>query len=133
MNYTAQNVKDNQTYNKVGFLSSVLVDLNDELENTNQYARQLKFHLKGVQSELSKITKIHYDKYHSFGMINDENNNIHSLDIFAITIKAYCEFFEMLKNDNPNVICSKMEYLKNLDKENFNWQEVNIPAEKILI
>ena len=118
-------------YNKLGFISALMIDTIDKLEGTNVYRQALKNLLKRVLKELEDIVKKHFMAYDSFGNIDNEGKAMHSMNIYNITADKYDEVFEMLKNDNPAVICSKMQYLKEMDDNKFDWSKVIIPAKDI--
>lgn len=104
--------------NKLGFLSSVMIDLIDKLSETNLYKKELKMYLKRVLIEVEKLNTFHYKAYQDYGMLRngdtEKEGYIHSLDVYNVTSKAYQELFDLFANCKPSDVVMMLEHYKNL-------------------
>jgi hypothetical protein len=118
-------MKDNVLiFNKLGFLSNLVIELNDQLENTNVYKQALKMHLKGAVKELEKISNHHGKAYIGKEGVKQANGEeISSDNIYNITSKAY----DYLFNKQPYKIVVIAELVKKLEENNdIDWENYSV-------
>lgn len=116
-------------YNKLGFLADIIIDVNDTLTETNVYKQGIKLHAKGLVKELEKVVDVHYKSYHNFGTVDD--TNMHSLNIYQISAKAYAEAFKFFTERSPSDICSIMEIIRQAESKGLNLQDINIEYDPV--
>ena len=109
-------------YNKIGFLADILVEVNEKLLETNQYRQEIKLHGKGLSKACESIITSHYKSFENFGNIED----MHSLNIYQITAKAYEEAFKFFTERKPNEICSIMELIRRSEKNGLDLKDITI-------
>lgn len=116
--------KDNiiQSYNKMGFLSTILIDVIDELKDTNQYKQKLKMHLNQALIELEKINKRHCEIYQNHGEVE---KGMHSIDAYNITGRAYDKAVEFLFRE-PHEVVMMMDLVEKIEKtEEYKKMKIN--------
>lgn len=119
-------------YNKLGFLAPILIEVIDQLEETNQYKRELKFHLNRARKEAEKVVTTHFNAYDRHGKIEQVDGvEIHSFDIYNITAKAYEELFKIFTEKNPNEIASIVQLIKEAEKKGIDYTQINIPYQPV--
>jgi len=122
--------KENESYDKLAFISQSLIPLIDDLKETTQPKRQLKKTINDYLSELEKITKTHYSTFSDFGLIKQEDgNDIESIDIYNVTAKAY----DRILNLKPSHLTSLVSLLDKLESDGVDLNEILIdykPLEK---
>lgn len=109
-------------YNKIGFLADILVEVNEKLLETNQYRQEIKLHGKGLSKACESIITSHYKSFEDFGNIED----MHSLNIYQITAKAYDEAFKFFTERKPNEICSIMELIRRSEENDLDLKDIII-------
>ena len=109
-------------YNKIGFLADILVEVNEKLLETNQYRQEIKLHGKGLSKACESIINTHYKSFENFGNIDD----MHSLNIYQITAKAYEEAFKFFTERKPNEICSIMELIRRSEENGLDLKDIAI-------
>ena len=109
-------------YNKIGFLADILVEVNEKLLETNQYRQEIKLHGKGLSKACESIINTHYKSFEDFGNIDD----MHSLNIYQITAKAYEEAFKFFTDRKPNEICSIMELIRRSEENGLDLKDIAI-------
>ena len=109
-------------YNKIGFLADILVEVNEKLLETNQYRQEIKLHGKGLSKACESIITSHYKSFEDFGNIDD----MHSLNIYQITAKAYDEAFKFFTERKPNEICSIMELIRKSEEKGLDLKDIAI-------
>ena len=109
-------------YNKIGFLADILVEVNEKLLETNQYRQEIKLHGKGLSKACESIITSHYNSFEDFGNIED----MHSLNIYQITAKAYEEAFKFFTERKPNEICSIMELIRRSEENGLDLKDIAI-------
>ena len=109
-------------YNKIGFLADILVEVNEKLLETNQYRQEIKLHGKGLSKACESIITSHYKSFEDFGNIDD----MHSLNIYQITAKAYEEAFKFFTERKPNEICSIMELIRRSEENGLDLKDIII-------
>ena len=109
-------------YNKIGFLADILVEVNEKLLETNQYRQEIKLHGKGLSKACESIITSHYKSFENFGNIDD----MHSLNIYQITAKAYEEAFKFFTERKPNEICSIMELIRRSEENGLDLKDIAI-------
>ena len=109
-------------YNKIGFLADILVEVNEKLLETNQYRQEIKLHGKGLSKACESIITSHYKSFENFGNIDD----MHSLNIYQITAKAYEEAFKFFTERKPNEICSIMELIRRSEENGLDLKDIII-------
>ena len=109
-------------YNKIGFLADILVEVNEKLLETNQYRQEIKLHGKGLSKACESIITSHYKFFENFGNIED----MHSLNIYQITAKAYEEAFKFFTDRKPNEICSIMELIRRSEENGLDLKDIAI-------
>ena len=109
-------------YNKIGFLADILVEVNEKLLETNQYRQEIKLHGKGLSKACESIITSHYKSFENFGNIDD----MHSLNIYQITAKAYEEAFKFFTERKPNEICSIMELIRRSEENGMDLKDIII-------
>jgi hypothetical protein len=109
-------------YNKIGFLADILVEVNEKLLETNQYRQEIKLHGKGLSKACESIITSHYKSFEDFGNIED----MHSLNIYQITAKAYEEAFKFFTERKPNEICSIMELIRRSEENGLDLKNIAI-------
>ena len=109
-------------YNKIGFLADILVEVNEKLLETNQYRQEIKLHGKGLSKACESIITSHYKSFEDFGNIDD----MHSLNIYQITAKAYEEAFKFFTERKPNEICSIMELIRRSEENGLDLKDISI-------
>jgi hypothetical protein len=109
-------------YNKIGFLADILVEVNEKLLETNQYRQEIKLHGKGLSKACESIITSHYRSFEDFGNIED----MHSLNIYQITAKAYDEAFKFFTERKPNEICSIMELIRKSEEKGLDLKDIAI-------
>ena len=109
-------------YNKIGFLADILVEVNEKLLETNQYRQEIKLHGKGLSKACESIITSHYKSFENFGNIDD----MHSLNIYQITAKAYEEAFKFFTERKPNEICSIMELIRRSEENGLDLKDIVI-------
>ena len=97
-------------YNKIGFLADILVEVNEKL------------HGKGLSKACESIITSHYKSFENFGNIED----MHSLNIYQITAKAYEEAFKFFTERKPNEICSIMELIRKSEEKGLDLKDIAI-------
>ena len=120
-------------YNKLGFICDILIPIIDSLKETNQYKKELKFHSNRTLAECEKIVDEHVGHYHYHGMIDDEKNSIHSVDIYNITAKAYEEAFKFFTERQPSEVASIMEIIRKAEEKGLKLQDINIEYKQALV
>lgn len=120
-------------YNKLGFLVPILIEVIDQLEETNQYKKELKHYLNRARTEAEKVLKTHFNAYQFFGNVpkHDEEGEIHSADIYNITTKAYDEAFKFFTQRSPSEVCSIMQLLKIAEEKGIDYTQINIPYQPV--
>ena len=109
-------------YNKIGFLADILVEVNEKLLETNQYRQEIKLHGKGLSKACESIINTHYKSFENFGNIED----MHSLNIYQITAKAYEEAFKFFTERKPNEICSIMQLIRRSEENGLDLKDIAI-------
>ena len=109
-------------YNKIGFLADILVEVNEKLLETNQYRQEIKLHGKGLSKACESIITSHYKSFENFGNIED----MHSLNIYQITAKAYDEAFKFFTERKPNEICSIMALIRKSEEKGLDLKDIAI-------
>ena len=109
-------------YNKIGFLADILVEVNEKILETNQYRQEIKLHGKGLSKACESIITSHYKSFENFGNIED----MHSLNIYQITAKAYDEAFKFFTERKPNEICSIMELIRRSEENGLDLKDIII-------
>ena len=109
-------------YNKIGFLADILVEVNEKLLETNQYRQEIKLHGKGLSKACESIITSHYKSFENFGNIDD----MHSLNIYQITAKAYEEAIKFFAERKPNEICSIMELIRRSEENGMDLKDIII-------
>lgn len=109
-------------YNKIGFLADILVEVNEKLLETNQYRQEIKLHGKGLSKACESIINTHYKSFEDFGNIDD----MHSLNIYQITAKAYEEAFKFFTERKPNEICSIMQLIRRSEEKGLDLKDIAI-------
>lgn len=109
-------------YNKIGFLADILVEVNEKLLETNQYRQEIKLHGKGLSKACESIITSHYKSFENFGNIDD----MHSLNIYQITAKAYEEAFKFFTERKPNEICSIMQLIRRSEENGLDLKDIAI-------
>ncbi len=118
-------------FNKLGFLSNLLINLIDQLEDTNFYNKQLKFHLNRARLEAEKISNFHFKAFNvgvDFPQI--DGSFINSKDVHCQTSKSYDYLFEILSKD-PSDIVILANFLKNAEENITADNNFSIPYEKL--
>lgn len=117
-------------YNRLAFLSPIVIDTIDNLEGSNQYKLELKYHLRRAMKECEKIHATHYKHFQDQGIVHHptDGNAVDALDIYNITAKAY----DYLLRLNPNEIASIVQIVKKAKERGIDLSEVNIEYEPIL-
>ncbi len=120
-------------YNKLGFLAPILIEIIDQLEETNQYKKELKFHLNRAWHEAEKVVTTHFNAYDRHGEIEQVDGvEIHSFDIYNITSKAYEDLFKIFTEKKPNEIASIVQLLKIAEEKGIDYTQIDIPFQPVL-
>ena len=117
------------TFNKLGFLSSVLIDLIDQLEGTKVYNKQLKYHLNRARIEAEKVANIHFKPFNKGESLKQRDDTfINSQDVHCITSKAYDFLFEK----EPSKIVVIADVVKKAEEQNtIDYDNASIPFDKL--
>lgn len=117
-------------FNKIGFISNLLIELNDILENTNVYRQNLKMHLKGAIKELEKISNHHGNAYMKKGDVEQsDGTSINSADIYNITAKAYDYLFDK----EPYKVVVIADFIRKLDeKKAIDWLNQHVDYKPLI-
>lgn len=116
-------------YNKMGFLADIFVELNEKLLETNQYRQEIKLHAKGLTKACESIVNTHYKSFENYGEID----NMHSLNIYQITGKAYEEAFKFFTERKPNEICSIMELIRQSEANGLDLKDIRIEYQPVKV
>jgi hypothetical protein len=120
-----------QNYNKLGFLSAVLIGVIDTLENTTEYRHEFKNLLKNTLKQAEKITKNHFLSYSNYGELDNEGTQINAMDVHNLTADAYEKAFEFMYNRKPHEIVSAMELIRVFEEKGGNLSDVKVEFEPI--
>lgn len=113
-------------YNKMAFLSDVMISVIDKLKNTTEYKHSLKMHCNGALKECEKTLEKHYNAYEQYGDVENDGKPIHSLNIHHITAKAYEEAFAFFTESPASEVASFMELVRRAKAKGFNLTDINI-------
>ena len=112
-------------YNKLGFLSSILIDVCDNLEQTTEAKQQLKYHLKRANIEAQKVLKRHFELYEAHGVVE---GTVDAREIYHLTAKSY----DFIFSRKPNEIASIAEMVKQAEKHGIDYTQIDIPYKPII-
>lgn len=116
-------------YNKLAFLSQVVVDLCDKLEETTKPKRELKYHLKRANLEAQKVVKEHFDVWVKVGEIEQPDGTmIEGEDVYAITDRAY----EYLFNKKASEVVVIADMVRRMDEEGFKYTDYNVAYKPLI-
>lgn len=102
------------------------------MEETNQYKRELKFHLNRARIEAEKVVTTHFNAYDRHGGIEQQDGaEIHSFDIYNITAKAYEDLFKIFTEKKPNEIASIVQLLKIAEEKGIDYTQIDIPYQPV--
>lgn len=113
-------------YNKMAFLCSVMIDVIDSLQDSNQYKQTLKMHCNGALRECEKVVATHYKAFEQHGNVSNDGKDLHSLNVYNITAKSYDAAFDFFTQRPPSEVASFMELVKRAESEGFNLNDLKI-------
>ena len=117
-------------FNIFGYLSAAIINVNDRLKETNVYSRNLKYYLNQAEKEFEKATGKHFLSYQRHGKV-EHDIELDSMEIYKAMADPYDYIVDMLGNDLPSVIASKVKLLKQKDAEGYNLGSELIEIEKM--
>lgn len=112
----------------MGFLAPIMIECIDNLRGTNQFRKELKFHLNRALQECEKINKEIYDRFAKADkqeLPNLKEGEIPMLDIYNTIAKSYDVAFDFFTttpaNDFP-VLMDILSKAKQTDLGNYQMQ-----------
>lgn len=119
-------------YAIIGFLSPIMIECIDNLQNTNQYRHELKFHLNKSLGILEDINKKFFDHF----ILSEKKKNTNpnpdepqSQDIYMAVYKSYEELMKILTTTEPNDLPALVDILHTiLNKVDLKQHKFSIDA-----
>ncbi|GIJ96591.1 hypothetical protein CAPN001_11600 [Capnocytophaga stomatis] len=115
-------------YSIMGFLTPVMIECIDNLQGTNQYKKELKFHLNRALQECEKVSNEIYGRFSKIDKKEYQNlkeGEIPMLDIYNTISKAYDYAFDFFTttpaNDFP-VLMDILNKAKQADLGSYQMQ-----------
>lgn len=120
-------------FNKLAFISEILIEIIDNLKETNQYRHGLKKALNDALREAEKVVGLQVMAYENHGNVDNDGNEIHSLNVYTITSRAYDEAFRMFSERNPGEIVSIMELVRRFEEKGGKLEDVKIEYKPVAV
>lgn len=128
IDYSKKDQEANTAYQKVCFLSSVLLDEIDNLKETTNPMHQMKFHLNGIEREINKEGKKFFNKVcEAAGFTNEDGIEHKGEDIYFNTLNAYRSIFSRSIQD----IIGIAELLKHADEKGIDYSQIEVGYEPL--
>lgn len=107
-------------YNQLCFLLNLVIPKIDELEETNVYRQDVKYHANRLREKIIPISDQHQLAYANYGNVPNGEKQINAMDVLNITARAYDDAFDWFFTRPPHHIVSLMSAVKQMEAENPN-------------
>ena len=110
-------------YNQLCFLLNILIPKIDELEGTNVYRQDVKFHANRLREKIIPMADEHQLAYINYGTVPNDDKMIHTRDVFNITDQAYEDALDWFFNRPPSHVVATMSAIKKMEEKNPNLMQ----------
>lgn len=125
---TKQKLPQEAYYSVMGFLAPIMIECIDNLQGTNQYKKELKFHLNRALQECEKISNeiyVGFAKADKQELPNLKEGEVPMLDIYNTISKAYdytFDFFTTTPAHDMPILMDILSKAKQTDLSNYQMQ-----------
>lgn len=126
---TKQKLPQEAYYSIMGFLAPVMIECIDNLQGTNQYKKELKFHLNRALQECEKVSNEIYGRFSKIDKKEYQNlkeGEIPMLDIYNTISKAYDYAFDFFTTTPANDMPMLMDILSKVRQEDLSKYKMKI-------